>query len=148
MFQSDTHKVVMCKIPREEFTRFQQYCDMNDETSNSCLKRIISENIDNPQPAKIAGKSVFEYNKQKDNFSWKVLLDDNSSFSIDGNLPAETIEQLLLQLEQTNINYRLEWYPGAEHGFAFPGRGDIYHKASAERHWERLHALFDRNLSH
>ena len=70
---TDTHKVVMCKIPREEFTRFQQYCDMNDETSNACLKRIISENIDNPQPAKIAGKSVFEYNKQKDNFSWKVL---------------------------------------------------------------------------
>ena len=94
----DTHKVVMCKIPREEFTRFQQYCDMNDETSNACLKRIISENIDNPQPAKIAGKSVFEYNKQKDNFSWKVLLDDNSSFSIDGNLPAETIEQLLKSL--------------------------------------------------
>ena len=95
---TDTHKIVMCKIPREEFTRFQQYCDMNDETSNSCLKRIISENIDNPQPAKIAGKSVFEYNKQKDNFSWKVLLDDNSSFSIDDNLPAETIEQLLESL--------------------------------------------------
>ena len=101
MFQSDTHKVVMCKIPREEFTRFQQYCDMNDETSNSCLKRIISENIDNPQPTKIAGKNVFEYNKQKDNFSWKVLLDDNSSFSIDDNLPAETIEQLLESLMDT-----------------------------------------------
>lgn len=67
---------------------------------------------------------------------------------MDPYAPKETIEQLLLQLEQTNINYRLEWYPGAEHGFAFPGRGDIYHKASAERHWERLHALFDRNLSH
>ena len=95
---TDTHKIVMCKILREDFTRFQQYCDMNDETSNACLKRIISEKIDNPQPVKIAGKSVFEYNKQKDNFSWKVLLDDNSSFSIDGNLPAETIEQLLESL--------------------------------------------------
>ena len=98
MATDTTHKVVMCKIPREEFTRFQQYCDMNDETSNSCLKRIISENIDNPQPAKIAGKSVFEYNKQKDNFSWKVILDNNSSFSIDDNLPAETMEQLLESL--------------------------------------------------
>ena len=88
-------KVVMCKILREDFTRFQQYCDMNDETTNACLKRIISEKIDNPQPTKIAGESVFEYNKQKDNFSWKVLLDDNSSVSIDENLPAETIEQLL-----------------------------------------------------
>lgn len=91
-------KVVMCKILREDFTRFQQYCDMNDETTNACLKRLISEKIDNPQPTKIAGKSVFEYNKQKDNFSWKVLLDDNSTVSIDDNLPAETIEQLLESL--------------------------------------------------
>jgi len=71
---------------------------MNDETTNACLKRLISEKIDNPQPTKIAGKSVFEYNKQKDNFSWKVLLDDNSTVSIDDNLPAETIEQLLESL--------------------------------------------------
>jgi len=92
------NKIVMCKITREKFTRFQQYCDMNEETSNACLKRIISEKIDNPQPTKIAGKSIFEYNKQKDNFSWKVLLDDNSNVSIDDNLPAETVGQLLESL--------------------------------------------------
>lgn len=92
------NKIVMCKITRENFTRFQQYCDMNDETPNASLKRMISEKIDNPQPVKIAGKSVFKYNKQKDNFSWKVLLDDNSNISIDENLPAETIEHLLESL--------------------------------------------------
>lgn len=92
------NKIVMCKITRADFTRFQQYCDMNEETTNACLKRMISEKIDNPQPAKIAGKSVFEYNKQKDNFSWKVLLDDSSTVSIDDNLPAETVEQLLESL--------------------------------------------------
>ena len=92
------NKIVMCKIPREDFTRFQQYCDMNDETSNACLKRMISEKIDNPQPERIAGKSFFEYNKQKDNFSWKVLFDNNSNVTIDGNLPAETVEHLLESL--------------------------------------------------
>lgn len=91
-------KIVMCKIPREDFTRFQRYCDMNDETSNACLKRMISEKIDNPQPERIAGKSFFEYNKQKDNFSWKVILDDNSNVTIDDNLPAETVEHLLESL--------------------------------------------------
>ena len=95
---SADNKIVMCKIPREQFTQFQQYCDMNDETSNACLKRMISEKIDNPQPGKIAGKSIFEYNKQKDNFSWRILLDDNSEFSIDDNLPAETVEQFLESL--------------------------------------------------
>jgi carboxymethylenebutenolidase len=65
---------------------------------------------------------------------------------IDQYAPKETIDKLEAHLESCNINYRLEWYPGAEHGFAFPDRGAIYHKASAERHWERLFALFERNL--
>ena len=92
------NKVVLAKIPREEYTRFQQYCDMNEETVNSFLRRKILDEIDNPQPVKIAGKSVFEYNKQKDNFTWKVVLDDDSSFSIDNNLPADAVEQLLESL--------------------------------------------------
>lgn len=62
---------------------------------------------------------------------------------IDQYAPAEVIERL----ESTGVNYRLEWYPGAEHGFAFPERQGIFHKASAERHWERLFALFERNLA-
>ena len=35
----------------------------------------------------------------------------------------------------------MEVYPGVEHGFAFPQRA-AYDKAAAERHWERLFALF------
>jgi carboxymethylenebutenolidase len=65
---------------------------------------------------------------------------------IDHFAPKDTIDALEAHLKESQINYRLEWYPGAEHGFAFPGRGAIYHKPSAERHWERLHDLFDRNL--
>jgi carboxymethylenebutenolidase len=65
---------------------------------------------------------------------------------IDRYAPREIIEALDQHLQSTGINYRLEWYPGAEHGFAFPERGAIYHKPSAERHWQRLFALFHRNL--
>jgi carboxymethylenebutenolidase len=61
--------------------------------------------------------------------------------------PKEQIDALEAQLRDSGINYRLEWYPGAEHGFAFPTRAGIYHKPSAERHWERLFALFRRNLA-
>jgi len=65
---------------------------------------------------------------------------------IDHFAPTDVINALEKHLDSCDINYRLEWYPGAEHGFAFPGRGAIYHKPSAERHWERLHDLFERNL--
>ena len=36
-------------------------------------------------------------------------------------------------------------HPKVEHGFAFPLR-PAYDKAAAERHWERLNALFRRSL--
>ncbi|MFT5211308.1 MAG: carboxymethylenebutenolidase [Flavobacterium sp.] len=60
--------------------------------------------------------------------------------------PVEMINNLDQHLKCTGINYRIEWYPGSEHGFVFPNRGPKYHKASAERHWERVHALLGRNL--
>jgi carboxymethylenebutenolidase len=66
---------------------------------------------------------------------------------IDKYAPKETIDEFESHLKKSKLNFRLEWYPGAEHGFAFPLRAAVFHKASAERHWERLFALFRRNLS-
>ncbi|HEX3765799.1 MAG TPA: dienelactone hydrolase family protein [Kofleriaceae bacterium] len=66
---------------------------------------------------------------------------------IDKYAPRPQIDALEAHLKDSGIRYRLEWFPGAEHGFAFPQRAGIYHKASAERHWTRLFALFQRNLS-
>jgi carboxymethylenebutenolidase len=65
---------------------------------------------------------------------------------IDQYAPKDVIDRLDAHLESSGANYRLEWYPGAEHGFAFVDREGIYHKPSAERHWERLFSLFDRSL--
>lgn len=55
------------------------------------------------------------------------------------------IEVLQAALKDAGVPHRVEWYPGAEHGFAFPQRA-VYHKASAERHWVRLFGLFGRTL--
>ena len=43
-------------------------------------------------------------------------------------------------------NAEVEIYPGTHHGFAFPKR-PVYDRDAAERHWERLLALYRRNLS-
>ncbi|MEO8281113.1 MAG: dienelactone hydrolase family protein, partial [Ideonella sp.] len=57
-------------------------------------------------------------------------------------------DMLTLQgaLDSARTPYRLEWYPGAEHGFVFPQRAGVYNRAAAERHWERLFSLLERNL--
>jgi carboxymethylenebutenolidase len=60
--------------------------------------------------------------------------------------PQKMIDDLDRHLAGTGINYRIEIYPDTEHGFVFPSRQGKYHKAAAERHWERLFALFDRCL--
>jgi len=65
---------------------------------------------------------------------------------IDRYAPKEQIDELERCLAQTAVRHRVEWYPGVEHGFAFPKRRGIYDKPAAERHWERLFALFARNL--
>jgi carboxymethylenebutenolidase len=66
---------------------------------------------------------------------------------IDRWAPREQIDEIERILARTSVKHRIEWYPGAQHGFAFPQREGVYHKPSAERHWERLFALFARNLS-
>ena len=60
--------------------------------------------------------------------------------------PPETVAALEAALQAGGTPYRLEWYPGTEHGFVFPQRGAIYHPEGAERHWDRLLDLFGRHL--
>jgi len=63
----------------------------------------------------------------------------------DSYAPPETVDGFEAALEAAPCSGRVEWYPGTEHGFAFAER-PLYDKASSERHWQRLHDLFRRNL--
>lgn len=59
--------------------------------------------------------------------------------------PPAQIETVRAAFEKAGAKFEIEIYPGAGHGFVFPGRAN-YVKAAAERHWERLFELFGRNL--
>jgi carboxymethylenebutenolidase len=59
----------------------------------------------------------------------------------------EDIGILESALVAAGTRHRIEWYPGAQHGFVFPLRAGIYDEPSAERHWERLFDLFGRTLN-
>jgi len=64
---------------------------------------------------------------------------------IDRWAPREMVQALETSLKSDGIESEVEFYPGVEHGFAFPNRA-AYDKTAAERHWERLNALFRRRL--
>ncbi|MGL9623341.1 dienelactone hydrolase family protein [Bradyrhizobium sp. U531] len=57
--------------------------------------------------------------------------------------PPEIIEKVKEGMKGAKAE--VEIYPGTHHGFAFPKR-PVYDRDAAERHWERLLALYRRNL--
>ena len=60
-------------------------------------------------------------------------------------VPQPIVDALPGVLDAAGVSHRVEVYPGTEHGFAFPQR-PVYVKDAGERHWERIFALYDRNL--
>lgn len=59
--------------------------------------------------------------------------------------PLPMVAELRTLFEQSGNRGELEMYPTVHHGFAFPSRW-CYDKPAAERHWERLIALYRRTL--
>ena len=64
----------------------------------------------------------------------------------DSYAPLEMVHALDVALKSCTAKAEVELYPGVHHGFAFPQRGAVYDKTAAERHWERLFALWRRTL--
>lgn len=63
----------------------------------------------------------------------------------DTMMPAEMIAAFEKALDAAGVRYESEVYPG-RHGFAVEG-GPAYDKPSADRHWERMTALFTQELA-
>lgn len=59
--------------------------------------------------------------------------------------PLPMVKELEQLFERSGAAGELEIYPGVHHGFAFPERW-CYDRQAAERHWERLLALYRRTL--
>ena len=59
--------------------------------------------------------------------------------------PLSMVDELRGLFARAGTAGEIELYPGVHHGFAFPERW-CYDKPAAERHWERLIALYRRRL--
>src|SRR5207237_1241544 len=60
--------------------------------------------------------------------------------------PPATIETLSKLLDgRANVRYRSIVHAGTHHGYSLPDR-DIFDKASANRDWERIFAMYRRQL--
>lgn len=94
------NKVVMAKLPREDFIKLQKHCDIKKESVNSVIRKAIMNEVDEPVPHMLAGKNHFIYNQYKDNFSWRVMLDNGLRVDIEDDLPAEYVLQLFEEVKK------------------------------------------------
>ena len=94
------NKVVMAKLSREDFIKLQKHCSVKNESVNAVVRKAVMNEIETPVPHMLAGKNSFVYNKYKDNFSWRVILDNGLRVDIEDNLSAEYVSQLFDSIKQ------------------------------------------------
>lgn len=64
---------------------------------------------------------------------------------VDPGFPKEQQDRLEAALHEAGVDYRLEVYAGARHGFAVTGHM-VYDREASERHWATLLELFGTTL--
>ena len=76
------NKVVMAKLPRDEFSRFKHYCDLKGETINAVIKRVVMAEVDRSQMVPVVKDAK------------NVMFDTNSFDKIlSGDIPLELIKK-------------------------------------------------------
>jgi carboxymethylenebutenolidase len=65
----------------------------------------------------------------------------------DASATPEQMAELETELRAHGVDYRLEWHPGALHGYMMPSRAELYNREAAEKVWGRMETLFSLNLS-
>ena len=115
------NKVVMAKLSREDFIKLQKHCSIKNESVNSVIRKAIMTEVDEPIPHMLAGKNVLAYNKYKDNFSWRVVLDNGLRVDIEDDLPAEYVSQLFDSLKQA-VDERDTYIKKENNGVPIPSK--------------------------
>jgi len=87
-------KTVSAKLLPEDFTKFKAHCDTKGVNVSKEIKRLIEAEINHPLPTNLAGENIFVYNKFKDNFSWRVMLDNGLRVDVEDDLSPEYVLQL------------------------------------------------------
>jgi HKD family nuclease len=88
------YKSISAKISREEFTLIDEYCKKKDITPSSLIRELLLKEIKVSVPHHVAGSNNIIYNKDKDNFSWNIELDDGTKVEVIKNVSAKYLEQL------------------------------------------------------
>lgn len=79
--RKEDNKVVMSKLPRDEFANFKKICDKEDKTVNKKLRELVNMEITNnfARPSQIEGERKKFFVPSENRFIEMVEVKDESS---------------------------------------------------------------------
>jgi len=89
---------VSTRLSTADATLLQLICNRKKTTPSRYIREILKKQLKNPKKDFLAGKSRINYNKEKDNFSWFIELDNGKISKVLDNLSKEFIEDLQVNL--------------------------------------------------
>ncbi|MBS3149177.1 hypothetical protein J4455_00580 [Candidatus Woesearchaeota archaeon] len=90
---------ITVKLEKDYAERLKKVCNLNKTQVSTFIREAIFSKLDEGAISNIAGKNEPAYVPEKDNFSWKVKLDDGKEVEIMKDISLEFIEDLVKQLE-------------------------------------------------
>jgi hypothetical protein len=98
------YKPVTTKLELKDFNRLNQTCKLNNAKVSEYVREAILSKLNSGAISHIAGKNEIDYNPKKNNFVWKIILDDGNEIeilkNISGDFVKDLFEQLKLQLKK------------------------------------------------
>ena len=88
------YKSISAKLPRTEYTRISEYCRKKETTPSALIRDLLLKEIEIPTPHHVAGRNKIAYDKEKDNYSWTVELDDGETIEVIKNVSPEYLKDL------------------------------------------------------
>lgn len=92
MERKSEFKSVTTKLTNAEATLLDSYCEKKGVTPYNLIKELILKEIKIPFPQNVAGKNLLTYNKEKDNFTWTIQLDNKETIEVLKNISPEFLK--------------------------------------------------------
>lgn len=105
------NRVFQVKVPLEKGREFEEVCEREDKTVNAKLRELIEEATKGQKKYFTSGEIVMEYDRKRDQFVWKVILEDGREILIFDNIGLDFVRDMKINCENA-IQDRNDWIHG------------------------------------
>ena len=109
------YRTVSTKLPSDESTMFRAHCEKKGVTPANLIRDLILREMKITVPNTIAGRNRIMYERNRDAFTWSIILDDGRKIQILQNISPYFVEDL---------NEKLNSALGERYAFINKKKGD------------------------